>query len=333
MKYILMIILAGILALFSSTMTALGMANLFAASGLFILILFIVIDLGRFILFNFVVDEWKNLRKIKYIIVFILTLLFIYSGVGIYAKLDTLVAPLTKQAMMEAAYYNKSNQNASITEGLAEDSLKVAKDEYAEAIAWNKKDHENCLLRAQSAEDVAAAENKCNNTKRRLDQKASTALKAARSESKQALIDTEQTIQQKSKNQTEIAAILTTVCKLTGKECTSYDDLQLALSIIIGLVIIGTDYLQLAIVLAVNTRKNKRNIVETPQTKVITPVITPKQSVIKKEITAEQTGTLVLTAIPPHAHTITASVKQEKRKKLPYHRFIFGGARPTDTRK
>ena len=55
MKYAFMIIVAGILALFSSTMTALGMANLFAASGLFILALFIylyccaLIDIGSII--------------------------------------------------------------------------------------------------------------------------------------------------------------------------------------------------------------------------------------------------------------------------------------------
>ena len=144
-----MILIAGVLALFSSAMTALGMANLFAASGMFILALFVVIDLGRFILFNFVVDEWKNLRKIKYLITVILALLFMYSAVGIYAKLDNLVSPATEQAMTEAAYYNKSEQNASINENRAEDSLQIAKQEYQNAIEWNKKDHENCILRAQ----------------------------------------------------------------------------------------------------------------------------------------------------------------------------------------
>lgn len=330
MKYIFMIIVAGILALFSSGMTALGMANLFAASGMFILALFIVIDLGRFILFNFVVDEWKNLRKIKYPIAIILSLLFIYSAVGIYAKLDSLVSPATREAMTNAAYYNKSEQNASVNENRAEDSLQIAKQEYQATIEWNRKDHENCLLRAQKANDVAEAENKCNNTKRRLDQKASADLKAAQKESKQALTDTEQTIQQNSKNKTEIAAILTTICKFSGKQCTTYDDLQFALTVVIILVIIGTDYLQIAIILAVNTRKNKK-------LEEVVEEITPKQKVITKDIKLDKDQDLKLSAIPVHA-SLTDEIQkkpvhEDKKREIaphsPFHKyFFFSGAKP-----
>ena len=328
MKYIFMIIVAGILALFSSTMTALGMANLFAASGLFILALFIVIDLGRFILFNFVVDEWKNLRKIKYVITVILALLFMYSAVGIYAKLDNLVSPSTKQAMIDAAYYNKSEQNASTNETQAEDSLKIAKQEYQAALEWNQKDHENCLLRAQKAADVAEAENKCNNTKRRLDQKASSDLKAAQTASKQALESTEQTIQQNSKNKSEIAAILTTICKFSGKSCTTYDDLQFALTIVIILVIIGTDYLQIAIILAVNTRKNKKVIEETP--KVIKNTEEIKEVI--KTITPVKTSEINIKANPVHL-TLTdeapKEIQKKPNKKIPFNQhFLFLGAKP-----
>lgn len=333
MKYIFMIIVAGILALFSSTMTALGMANLFAASGMFILALFIVIDLGRFILFNFVVDEWKNLRKIKYFIVIILALLFMYSAVGIYAKLDNLVSPETKQAMTEAAYYNKSEQNANINENRAEDSLQIAKQEYQNAIEWNKKDHENCLQRAQKAVDVAEAENKCNNTKRRLDQKASADLKAAQTASKQALTETEQTIQQNSKNKSEIAAILTTICKFSGKDCTTYDDLQFALTIVIILVIIGTDYLQIAIILAVNTRKNKKieeEIVEQPKKAQIN---SKKVEEVIKSVKVQDSQNIEISAIPAHA-TLTDEVQKKpihKRvKQLAKYprRFLFNGPKP-----
>ena len=338
MKYIFMIIVAGILALFSSTMTALGMANLFAASGLFILALFIVIDLGRFILFNFVVDEWKNLRKIKYVITVILALLFLYSAVGIYAKLDNLVSPSTKQAMVDAAYYNKSEQNASTNENEAEDSLKIAKQEYQAALEWNRKDHENCLLRAQKAEDIAEAENKCNNTKRRLDQKASSELKAAQTASKQALNTTEQTIQQNSKNKSEIASILTTICKFSGKSCTTYDDLQFALTIVIILVIIGTDYLQIAIILAVNTRKNKKEIVyepqvikksipveekkveEAPKIKTIQPVINSELEITSDLI---QPVTVVKEKPPVVVHP------KKITKPSGFHKyFLFSGAKP-----
>ena len=331
-----MIVVAGILALFSSGMTALGMANLFAASGLFILTLFVVIDLGRFILFNFVVDEWRNLRKIKYFIVVILALLFLYSAVGIYSKLDNLVSPSTKQAMTDAAYYNKSEQNASINENQAEDSLKIAKQEYQAAIEWNKKDHENCLMRAQKAKDIAEAENKCNNTKRRLDQKASNDLKAAQKESKQALVNTEQTIQQNSKNKTEIAAILTTICKFSGKSCTTYDDLQFALTIVIILVIIGTDYLQIAIILAVNTRKNKKleEVVQELPKKVNEQI---------KAIKLDEKQDIKISAIPTHA-VLTDEIQKEPVKKhifkpkakpfIPHKPlkkyFLFSGAKPKE---
>ena len=72
MKYKLMLITAFILAALSSILTAWGLMELFALASTFILILFIAIDLGRFLLFNFLVDEWQNLRKIKYFIAFIL---------------------------------------------------------------------------------------------------------------------------------------------------------------------------------------------------------------------------------------------------------------------
>ena len=333
MKYVFMILIAGVLALFSSAMTALGMANLFAASGMFILALFVVIDLGRFILFNFVVDEWKNLRKIKYLITVILALLFMYSAVGIYAQLDNLVSPATKQAMTEAAYYNKSEQNASINENRAEDSLQIAKQEYQNAIEWNKKDHENCILRAQKAADVAEAENKCNNTKRRLDQKASADLKAAQTASKQALTDTEQTIQQNAKNKSEIAAILTTICKFSGKSCTTYDDLQFALTIVIILVIIGTDYLQIAIVLAVNTRKNKKEIEVIEQKKPVKKLMDNKpqvktiqpMTISKMSISSDFIQPMHIIKDRPKVEEKPHRILQKKKIKVP---FLFSGAKP-----
>lgn len=334
MKYAFMIIVAGILALFSSAMTALGMTNLFAASGMFILILFVVIDLGRFILFNFVVDEWKNLRKIKYIITIILALLFMYSAVGIYAKLDNLVSPATKQAMTEAAYYNKSEQNANINETRAEDTLLIAKQEYQAAIEWNKNDYENCIQRAQKASDIAEAENKCNNTKRRLDQKASNELKAAQKESKQALENTEQTIQQNAKNKSEIAAILTTICKLSGKDCTTYDDLQFALTIVIILVIIGTDYLQIAIVLAVNTRKNKKEEITEPIQKKAAKKLMNNEPKIKTIQPLTISKMSISSDFIQPMHIIKDEAKKEekphkiltnKKIKVP---FLFSGAKP-----
>ena len=331
MKYTFMIIVAGILALFSSAMTALGMTNLFAASGMFILILFVVIDLGRFILFNFVVDEWKNLRKIKYLITVILALLFLYSGVGIYAKLDNLVSPSTKQAMTEAAYYNKSEQNASINETRTEDTLLIAKQEYQAAMEWNKNDYENCIQRAQKASDIAEAENKCNNTKRRLDQKASNELKAAQKESKQALENTEQTIQQNAKNKSEIAAILTTICKFSGKSCTTYDDLQFALTIVIILVIIGTDYLQIAIILAVNTRKNKKEIEKIIKDEITEQKIIEQETEVRKEAHPNTENDITLSAAPVHMQ-LTDELPQLHKKDRSVHKsfrpFLFSGAKP-----
>jgi len=254
MSYIIMLITAAILALLSSFMTAFGMVDLFKAAGMFILILFIIIDLGRFLLFNFTVNEWHNLRKVKYFIVIILMLLFGYSAVGIYSKLDSLVVKETKQAMINAAIYNKANENANVKQIRSEDLAKIAQEEYRNALEWNKNDIINCMARANGNKN---AENRCNNTKRTLDNKASIALKEALAKADEALDTVEEKVKLTSENQSEIANVLTTICKLTQKSCNTYDSLQNALSILIFLVIIGTDYLQIAIVLAVNTRKNK----------------------------------------------------------------------------
>lgn len=254
MSYIIMLITAAVLALMSSIMTAFGMVDLFKAAGTFILILFIIIDLGRFLLFNFTVNEWYNLRKVKYLIVFILLLLFGYSAVGIYSKLDSLVVKETKQAMINAAIYNKANENAQTKQNRSEDLAKIAQEEYRNTLEWNRNDHINCLARANGNKN---AENRCNNTKRSLDNKASAALKDALAKADESLDKVEENVKLKAENQSEIANVLTTICKLTQSTCNSYDNLQNALSILIFLVIVGTDYLQIAIVLAVNTRKNK----------------------------------------------------------------------------
>lgn len=265
MKYTFMMGLALVLALFSSAMTALGMQELFSAAGILILSLFITIDLGRFLLFTFLVDEWHNLRKIKYVIVIILSLLFLYSGAGVFSKLDSLISIETKEAMINAAAYNKAADNAQVKQTRSEDLAKIAQNEYNEALKWNKEDHANCMLRAQTNNNVPVAENKCNNTKRSLDNKASAALKEALRQADDTLNAVEETTLTSSKNQSEIANVLSTICKFTQKSCDSYDNLQNALTILILLVIIGVDYLQIAIVLAVNTRKNKKNIPENRQ--------------------------------------------------------------------
>ena len=255
MSYIIMLITAAILALFSSLLTAFGMVDLFKAAGMFILILFVIIDLGRFLLFNFLVNEWHNLRKVKYAIVLIITLLFGYSAVGIFSKLDSLVTPETKQAMVNAAVYNKANDNAQVKQNRSEDLAKLAEEEYRNALDWNRNDLQNCMARARGNKE---AENRCNNTKRSLDNKASMTLKEALAKADETLDVVEEKTKITTQNQSEIATVLTTICKLTQKSCDTYNSLQNALTILIFLVIIGTDYLQIAIILAVNTRKNKK---------------------------------------------------------------------------
>lgn len=257
MKYKLMLIIAFILAVLSSILTAWGLMELFALASTFILILFIVIDLGRFLLFNFLVDEWQNLRKIKYFIAFVLSLLFIYSGVGIYSKLDSLVSSETKKAMIEIASINQANENTVSLNMRTTNLANLAEKDYNEAISWNKLDYQNCLARAKSAKNILEAENKCNNMKRRLDKNALKALNEAMSKVETTSKAVEDSLLIQSENKSEIAATLQTICKLSGKKCNNYDDLQLALSLIIFLVIIGTDYIQICIVLSINTRKNK----------------------------------------------------------------------------
>ncbi len=255
-KYSLMILTAGILALTSSLLTALGMAELF--QGLFIV--FLVIDLGRFLVLNFVVDEWKNLRGIKWIITIILAILFMYSAVGVYNKLNSMIPQSIQTAMVEAATYNRAQDNAETKQSRSENLADIAQKEYTTALQWNATDYENCMKRANGDSN---AENKCNNTKRRLDNSASANLKKALKDADTALDNTQTAITENTKNQSEIAGVLTTVCRiLPNTDCKTYNGLQTALTVIILLTICGLDYLQLCIVLAVNTRKNKKEIKE-----------------------------------------------------------------------
>lgn len=260
-KYHIMTFTAFVLAVFSSVMTALGMSDLFEKGGIIIFLVFMCIDLGRFLLFNFLTDEWKNICKIKYIITLILILLFGYSAVGIFSQLSNMISPATRQAMLNAATYNKAAANALVKQTRASDMTTVAKKEYENALSWNKTDYANCLKRAQTKEtqeEIDKAENKCNNTKRWLDNKASKAYKEAMLKADESLDKVEATTKNISKNQSDLAAILTSICEIGRMDCGSYQGLQNALSIVIILVIVGTDYLQIAIVLAVNTRKNKK---------------------------------------------------------------------------
>lgn len=255
MQYKLMICIAFVMAVLSAIMTSFGMMDLFAAAGTFILILFIIIDLGRFLLFNFVVNEWHNLRSVKYFIVLIISLLFGYSAVGVYSKLDSLVTSETKQAMVNAVVYNKANANAKVKQSRSENLVKIAEEEYRNTLDWNKNDLQNCIARAKGNKNV---ENRCNNTKRSLDNKASAILKEALAKADESLDRVEEETKIHIENRNEIANALMTICKLTQKSCDSYENLQNSLTIVIILVIIGTDYLQIAIILAVNTRKNKK---------------------------------------------------------------------------
>ncbi|MBO4622278.1 MAG: hypothetical protein J5691_00100 [Bacilli bacterium] len=272
-----MILVAGILALTSSLLTALGMAELF--QGLFII--FLVIDLGRFLVLNFVVDEWKNLRAVKWLITVILSLLFVYSAVGVYNKLNSMIPESVQVAMVEAASYNKAQDNAEIKQTRSTDLASVAQSEYQKSMDWNTKDYENCMKRANGDAD---AENKCNNTKRRLDRNASNALKEAMKTANADLDNTQVAVDKNVKNQGEIAGVLTTVCRiLPNTDCKTYEGLQTALTVIILLVICGLDYLQLSIVLAVNTRKNKKEVKEEAEKPVeVEKIIEIPKEIIKK---------------------------------------------------
>lgn len=331
LKYKLMILVAGILALTSSLLTALGMAELF--QGLFII--FLIIDLGRFLVLNFVVDEWKNLRFIKWVITLILSLLFVYSAIGVYNKLNSMIPDTIQTAMIEAASYNRAQDNAIIKQDRSSNLADIAQSEYQKSMDWNTKDYENCMARANGNAD---AENKCNNTKRRLDNNASRALKEAMKVADADLDKTQIAVDKNVKNQGEIAGVLTTVCRiLPNTDCKTYDGLQTALTVIILLVICGLDYLQLSIVLAVNTRKNKSNteelikVIPKPKIKVVAKkekskkkkIVKKKQKVIKK-----QTVTLVPSIEGPKEIIIQTptpiqkSVKKEEKvvQKIPTKR-------------
>ena len=332
MSYIVMLIIAAVLALMSSAMTAFGMVDLFDVAGMFILTLFIIIDLGRFLLFNFTVNEWHNLRKVKYFIVIILILLFGYSAVGVYSKLDSLVTPETKQAMVNAVVYNKANVNAKVKQDRSEDLAKIAEEEYRNALDWNRNDLQNCIARARGNKN---AENKCNNTKRALDNKASIALKEALAKADESLDIVEAKTKINVENRNEIANVLMTICKLTQKSCDTYDNLQNSLTIVIILVIIGTDYLQIAIILAVNTRKNKKKIIENIENskkikkhKIIIDKIETNNNELKIENTLEKYK-------PEKINIIENKIENQAKKKKLFsinnkilRPFKFSGAKP-----
>lgn len=352
MQYKLMIGIAFIMAILSATMTSFGMMDLFAAAGAFILSLFIIIDLGRFLLFNFTVNEWHNLRKVKYFIVLIIILLFGYSAVGVYSKLDSLVTPETKQAMVNAVVYNKANANAKVKQDRSEDLAKIAEEEYRNALDWNRNDLVNCIARAKGNKN---AENRCNNTKRSLDNKASVALKEALAKADESLDIVEAKTKIDVENRNEIANVLMTICKLTQKSCDSYENLQNSLTIVIILVIIGTDYLQIAIILAVNTRKNKKikkeedndtELEKQPKTKVINKKIKiepkiqeviPEQPVEEKLIDAikedpdfgkEELADGILTGEEVTQLFNKAAKRPNKKSSIFKRPFKFSGPRP-----
>lgn len=343
MKYAFMLMIAFIMAIFSSALTSFGLAELFGAAGMFIIILFATIDLGRFILFNFVIDEWHNLRKVKYFIAFILALLFIYSGIGVFSKLSSLVTENTREAMVNTVSYNTALENAQTKQQRSENFTKVAEDEYKNALDWNKNDLSNCIARARGNKE---AENRCNNTKRALDKKALVAYKEALDQADIKLDTIEETAATKTKNQSEIANVILTTCKLTQKTCNTYDNLQNALNILIFLVIIGTDYLQIAIVLAVNTRKNKKikkeekelafntfEIVKKEEVKPIIKEIKPEsiEQTIKVEpilIKKEKEYTKKDNLLKPFEKKFIKNQESKKEEVKPIKKHFFFSAKP-----
>ena len=303
MKYWFMLFIAFTMAIISSLLTAFGMSDLFSGVGSLILTMFVVIDLGRFLLFNFLVDEWYNLRKVKYFIVCILCCLFMYSGIGIFSKMSSLVSTQVEEAMVNITSMNKATQNANIKHERSEDLAKIAQDEYKNVLSWNEMDYQNCIKRARGN---ANSENNCNNTKRRLDKTALTNLQNALKEADENLSGIEEIVLQESKNKSHVSSVLLTVCKLSQKKCDNYDDLQFALAVIIFLVIVGTDYLQIAIVLAVNTRKNK--VVKDDKKEVI-----EEKNVKKQDFSVSYTQPVTFQIVPQEMKINTSIVNEETK--------------------
>ena len=303
MKYWFMLFIAFAMAIISSLLTAFGMSDLFSGVGSLILTMFVVIDLGRFLLFNFLVDEWYNLRKVKYFIVCILCCLFMYSGIGIFSKMSSLVSTQVEEAMVNITSMNKATQNANIKHERSEDLAKIAQDEYKNVLSWNEMDYQNCIKRARGN---ANSENNCNNTKRRLDKTALTNLQNALKEADENLSGIEEIVLQESKNKSHVSSVLLTVCKLSQKKCDNYDDLQFALAVIIFLVIVGTDYLQIAIVLAVNTRKNK--VVKDDKKEVI-----EEKSVKKQDFSVSYTQPTSFQIVPQEIKISNPIIKEETK--------------------
>ena len=142
-----------------------------------------------------------------------------------------------------------------------------------------------------------------------------------------------------------------TICKLTQKSCDNYEGLQNALTIVIILVIIGTDYLQIAIILAVNTRKNKKikkedeiiekkNVmVERKHKEYIEPELMPEpeQSIEEKLVDAinedpdfgkEELADGVLTGEEVATLFEKASKRPNRKKSVFSHPFKFVGPKP-----
>ena len=93
--------------------------------------------------------------------------------------------------MVNMAVYNKAHANANTKQNRSEDLAKIAEEEYREALEWNKNDLANCIARARGNKN---SENRCNNTKRALDIKASNILKEALAKADASLDNVEETI-------------------------------------------------------------------------------------------------------------------------------------------
>lgn len=259
---ILLFILAIILSGVATFLTATGMTALF--SGLWFM--FILIDLGRFLVSDYLIKSWKQISSIKYFTTAILACLLVLSSVGVYNALDQRIPTDMHNAIVEAASYNKNALNNEKTQDINKTGYEIALSEYNNQVSSYEIQKNACLNKE------GADQEKCVRTYNANLSAAKKRLDTAKKEYTTSIKDSTSATQEEYKNQTEIAGILTTICHFTGGHCDTTQGLTRALRIIILLLIIGLEIFALNILFIIHSKELENKIPEKKKEEVIPEV-------------------------------------------------------------
>lgn len=271
-------VLAFILSGTATFLTAGGMSMLF--SGLWFL--FITIDLGRFVVSDYLIKKWKSISSIKYFTTLILGLLLCLSSVGVYNALDQRIPKTMHDSIVEAASYNKMSINTQTIQDANKMSYEVSLTEYNSQVSAYEVQKDACLAKDNADQEkcIRTYNANMNNAKKKLD--------TAKSEYMSSIDNSTKATTEEFRNKTEIAGILTTICSFTGGGCDSTQGLTRALKIIILLIILGLEIFALNILFIIHSHDDDSpKPLKLPKWNIKLPKITRKEKPVVKESPVE----------------------------------------------